>query len=80
MPQNELDQMSGRIAERLGLQPHEIIFHRSNISIQMYNKNPIMVFSKGDVIDLSDYSPFGAVDSVIRYIVYGPTDTEARKK
>ena len=80
MPQDGLNQMSERIAKQLGLQPHEIIFHRSNISIQMYNKNPIMILSKGDVIALSDYSPFSAADSVIRYIVYGPADIGTRKK
>lgn len=78
--QSELDEMSARIAGQIGLQPHEIIFYKSRISIKLYNSNPIMITKQKRVTNLSDYSPFTAANSVIRYIVYGPADIGVRKK
>lgn len=75
----ELDDMSARIAARLGLRPHEVIFYKSFIPIKLYNKDPILLMRKKSVLNLSDYSPFTSADSVIRYLVYGPADAGVRK-
>ena len=79
LKQAELDEMSARIAADMGLRSHEVIFHKSEIQIKLYNKNPIMILKDDQVINLSDYSPFASADSVIRYIVYGPADADVRK-
>lgn len=76
----DLDEISAQIAARSGLRPHEIIFHKADIPIKLYNNNPIMLTSREKVINLSEYSPFKSSDSAIRYIVYGPADIGARKK
>jgi len=79
LKQAELDDMSARIATDMGLQSHEVIFHKSEIQIKLYNENPIMILKDDQVLNLSDYSPFASADSVIRYIVYGPAGADVRK-
>ena len=80
MEQSELDDMSARVAEQTGTPTRRVVFHKSAVSIQLYHKNPLMIVRRGKVISLSDYSPFRSADSVIRYIVYGPSDADTRKK
>lgn len=75
----ELDEMAARIAERVGLRRHEVIFHKSEIQIKLYDGD-ILFQRRGKIIKLSDYSPFTATKSVVRYIAYGPEDVEVRKK
>ena len=79
LKQAELDDMSARIATDMGLQSHEVIFHKSEIQIKLYNENPIMILKDDQVLNLSDYSPFASADSVIRYTVYGPAGADVRK-
>lgn len=76
----ELDKISLEIAESLHLESHEVIFHRSEIKIKLYNRGEILLKHKNDVIDLSNDSPFSLRDSsLVRYYVYGPADVSVRK-
>lgn len=75
----ELGEAAARMATRAGLQRHEVIFHKSEIQIKLYDDD-IMFQRRGKIASLSEDSPFTAVKSVVRYIVYGPEDVTIRRK
>ena len=80
MPQEKLDDISKRIAASLSLEPHEVIFHKSQIKIKLYDRGEILFRDKNGIHDLTNTSPFMIKNQdVIRYYVYGPDDVDARK-
>ena len=80
MPQEKLDDISKRIAASLSLEPHEVIFHKSQIKIKLYDRGEILFRDKNEIHDLTNTSPFMIKNQdVIRYYVYGPDDVDTRK-
>lgn len=57
----------------------QVISHKSEMQIKLYDGD--MLFQRcGKIIKMSDYSPFTATKSVVRYTAYGPEDAAVRKK
>jgi HD superfamily phosphohydrolase len=80
MKAEDFEKIGNDVAESIGLQKHEVIFHRSKIDIKLYKEGEILFLDKENVLDLTGSSPITAKDSVIRYYVYGPHDVTTRKK
>ncbi len=79
MDKGNLISISNEIAKDLGLQPHEIIFHKSEISIKLF-KGEILFLKNNQVFALQGASPISAKDSVIQFYVFGPNDLAIREK
>ena len=80
MDENHLCRMSSEVAQELGMQDHEIIFHKSKIDIKLFKEGEILVQQNGMVLDFQASSPITAKDSIIKFYVYGPEDAEKRRK
>ncbi len=76
----DLKKIADEVAKKVGIQTHEIIFHKSKIDIKLYKEGEILFVDGDKVLDLTLSSPFSAKDSVIRFYVFGPEDKEIRKK
>ena len=81
MTSEELDGISSRIADSLHIKSHEVIFHRSQSKIKLYQRGEILFRHKNEILDLALASPFTLKnDEVIQYYVYGPSNAEVRKR
>ncbi|MCH7647208.1 MAG: HD domain-containing protein [Thaumarchaeota archaeon] len=80
MKTDDLNGIAKEISDSLKIPSHKIIFHKSKIDIKLYKEGEILFLHKNNVLDLTGSSPFMAKDSVIKYYVFGPEETEIRKK
>lgn len=80
MTSEKLDSMAMDIAVSLNLKPHEVIFHKSQIEIKLYERGEILFKHKDEILDLNNASPFMIKNpDVVRYYVFGPADVCTRK-
>ena len=75
----DFDNIALEISESLDLESHEVIFFRHTIKNRLYQKGVILFRDGDDVYDLGEFSPISGKD-VSRYLIYGPTDREIRRK
>ena len=80
MDEKHLRTISSEVAKELGMQDHEIIFHKSKIDIKLFKEGEILMLQDGKVLDLQSSSPIIAKDSVIKFYVYGLEDVDQRRK
>jgi len=72
--QSELNSIAEQVAEELKVQPHEIIFHESRITIKLYDEGDIPLITGKRVQDLKQISPITAKDTVVMFYVFGPPE------
>ena len=78
--QEKLDGIATDIAKSLHLKPHEVIFYKSQIDMNLYKRGEILVKHRDEILDLNNASPFTIKDpDVIRYYIFGPADELTRK-
>ena len=72
--QSELDSIANQVASDLKAQSHEIIFHKSKITIKLYDEGDIPLVTGERVQDLKQISPITAKDTVVMFYVFGPPE------
>jgi hypothetical protein len=77
--QSELDSVAEQVAGDLKVQPHEIIFHKSKITIKLYDEGDIPLVTGERVQDLKQVSPITAKDTVVMFYVFGPPEVDLAK-
>ena len=77
--QSELDSIAKQVARGLKIQPHEIIFHMSKITIKLYDEGDIPLVTGERVQDLKQISPITAKDTVVLFYVFGPPEVGLAK-
>lgn len=80
MKSDDLQRMASEVAKELTIPEHEVIFHKSHITIKLYEEDEIFVLQGEEVHPIQMYSPIKADDARIKFYVYGPADHEIRKK
>ena len=75
-----LRNIASEVAKELSLPEHHIIFHKSKIKIKLFKEGEILFLKNNEVHDLQGLSPISAKDQVIKFYVYGPQDTDKRRK
>lgn len=84
MPEEEMDELSEKIAKKIQDPLEYVIVKRSEISIKLYEEYEILVYDeeKNETYDLYELSPFGIKkESVVRFYVFSRPEkrSEARK-
>ena len=77
---NDVHQIEKQVAEDAGVDQNEIIVYLSTITIKLYDKRDILVLWRGHPTDLNDLSPIKSDSAVQRFLVFGPPDSDKRKK
>lgn len=72
MEQSELDGIAKEVAGALNISSHEIIFHKSKITIKLYNEGDIPLVVGNRIQDLRRVSPISVKDAVVMFYVFGP--------
>ena len=80
MKEEERRDMASEIATELAIPKHEVIFHKSHITIKLYEEDSIFVLRGDEVIPLQTHSPIKADNEKIKFYVYGPADSNVRKR
>lgn len=80
MAQDEFDLQAKDIAQDLGLQPHDVIYYKSDVKIKLYGPTDLLVLDGDTIYDLMDVSPISAKGNVVAFYVFGPDDDSTRDK
>lgn len=80
MGPRQMEEISNDVARSLRIDPHNVIFHKSEIDMKLYGKGGILYRDGDAILDLDKNSPISAQDPDIKYYVFGPPDIESRKK
>lgn len=79
MKPDDFDKVALEISSSLSLESHEVIFFKSTIKNKLFKKGEILFRVGDDVHDFDTFSPISGRD-VDKFLIYGPTDKEIRKK
>lgn len=79
MKPDDYQKIASEISSSLGLEPHEVIFHKSAIKNKLYQKGELLFRIGDNISDLEAISPISGKD-IEKYLVFGPNDKEIRKK
>ena len=79
MKSDDYKKVANEISISLNLEPHEVIFYKSEIKNKLFKKGEIMFCNGDEVFNLDAVSPISGKD-IDKYFVFGPTDKEIRKK
>lgn len=80
MKKEDLERISGEIADDVGLGHHEVIAYMATIPINLYD-GEILVLSKGIAKTLDELSPIKASEStIIKFYIFGPDDPVLKEK
>ena len=76
----ELNEIAERVAEKLNIQSHEIIFHKSEIILKLYGEREfLLVTGNNEVRDLQDISPITAKKAIVTFYVFGSPKADLNK-
>ena len=67
-----MDNIAKEVADALNIPSHEIIFHKSKITIKLYNEGDIPLVVGDRIQDLRRVSPISVKDTVVMFYVFGP--------
>lgn len=76
--QSTLDSIAECVAKKLRVPPHEIIFHKSEITIKLYGEGDIPLVTGNRFQGLEESSPFTAKDTVVTFYVFGPSGVDQK--
>ena len=79
MKSYDFNKIASEISDSLSLESHEVIFFKSTINNKLFKKGEILFRDGDNVHDLDTFSPISGRD-VDKFLVYGPTDKEIRRK
>ena len=79
MKSDDLSKVALEISNSLDLEPHKVIFYKSQIKNKLYKKGEILFRVGDDVYDFDAISPISGKD-IDKFLIYGPADIEIRKK
>lgn len=80
LSKDKLHEIAEEVAQGSGLEKHEVIFHKSEIDIKLFEEGEILILKDGRVDDFQEESPISAEANVTKYYVYAPDDTRKQEK
>lgn len=79
MKEEKLLEMSNEIAEKQGLEKHDVIAYISEIPVNLY-EGEIMIMWKGVPIKLDEFSPINTTESTIsKFYIFSPDNKDVKK-
>lgn len=79
MSQPGLDKYALEISQSLNLEPHDVVFMKSEIKNKLFHRNGIYCRNGNKIRNLNEISPISGRDT-IKFLIFGPADTAIRDK